>query len=210
MSKIVMRMNESSSPKLRQAADAAANERLKVAAAELQADFEASEVTKEIDGGIGSPNRSYTLRGGDASENLFSFIGFDAGDTPTDEIRKRLDPSHKEGPYVEYVGKEAIKTGVRFQHKAGINEEAIWAATPLPWAPQMSWARKIEGKIQGFGSFLARWGSGRSGGGIQAKEGGGKGPGLQQLRTADYQPPQGGYLQTMFTRFLKRMKGKNF
>lgn len=206
MQKIVLAMSQSSSPKLRQAADAAAKRRLEEAAEQLREDFEASEITKELDGGTGSANRSRTLRGGDASENLFSFIGFDEGDKPTEEIRKRLDPKHEEGPHVRFIGKDTTKSSVRFQYKAGINEDAIWRATPLPWAQEMSWAQKIEGKIQGFGSFIARWGAGHSGGGIQAKERGGAGPGLQILRKADYQRPEEGYLQTMFARFLTRLK----
>lgn len=199
-------MAESPSLKFRQAADEVVERRMNEAVNELKQDFESNLVTIELDRGVGSPNISETLRGGDASENLFSFIGFDENEKPTDEIRKRLDPSHKDGPYMRYVGKDATATGVRFQYKVGINEEAIWDATPLPWAGEMSWARKIEGKIQGFGSFIARWGSGHSGGGIQAKEKGGAGPGLQKLRTADYQSPHGGYLQTMFARFFARLK----
>lgn len=207
MHKIALAMANSNSPILRQAAEAAAKRRLNEAAAELKNDFESSDVTKEIDRGVGSPNISRTLRGGDATENLFSFIGFTEGETPTEEIRKRLEPGHPDGPYVQYVGKEATSKGVRVQFKAGIDEEAIWDATELPWAPGMSWARKIEGKIQGFASFLDISGMGRSGGGIQATVGGRKGAPPQILRNADYVRPEGGYLQTMFKRFYRRLRG---
>lgn len=206
MQKVVVAMSES--PDLRRIAEQAAKERFDIAVAELKDDFENSEVTKELDRGVGSPNISHTLRGADASENLFSFIGFDAGDTPTEEIRKRLDPSHDEGPYFQYVGKEARVKSARFQFKAGIQEDKIWDATPMPRAPGLSWAQKIEGKIPGFASFLARFGAGSSGGGIQATRGGIKGAPPQILRVADYQRPDGGYLQTMFRRFLNRLAGK--
>ena len=45
-------------------------------------------VTIELKGGIEAKNISGTLSGG--SGNLFSFIGFDSGDDPTDKIEKIL------------------------------------------------------------------------------------------------------------------------
>lgn len=210
MQKVVVQVAQSTAPEIRRIADAAAERRVREAAEQLQAEFEASKVTQEIDRGVDSPNISYTLRGGDPTENLFSFIGFTDGEKPTEPIRELIDPDSPGGPYRKFVGKDTTRTSVRFQYKAGLNEDAIWEETPLPWAPQMSWARKIEEGIQGFASFLDRRGAGHSEGGIMAKERGGQGPGLQILRDASYVPPEDGYLQTMFKRFYARLrKGKS-
>lgn len=211
MSKIAQRIYESPNEAgLRAIATAKAQERFDVAVEELKADFEKHDVTQELDRGIGAPNISQTLRGGDAPENLYSFIGFGGGrstDEPTKEIRERLEPSHPDGPKLRYRGKEQRGTAIRYQFVAQTpDEEAIWEATPLPWAPGLSWARKIEGKIPGFASFLARFmGSPSfSGGGIQAKNPNGS---VREIRSGDYVRPAGGYLQTMFRRFLRRVKG---
>lgn len=208
MPRIVQRIYESPSDGgLRRLATVRAQAAFDEAVEELKGDFEASAVTQELDRGIGSPNISETLRGADASENLYAFIGFKAGTDPTGPIRERLDPSHKDGPKLRYRGKEVRGTTVRFQFTATEpDREAIFAATPMPWAAGLSWARKIEGTIPGFASFIARFTGfppSRSGGGFQAKNPNGS---VREVRNAEYQRPEGGYLQTMFRRFLARLK----
>lgn len=177
----------------------------------LKDDFENSEVTQEIDRGIGSPNISNTLRGGDAPESLYGFIGFHDGDNPTKAIRDRLDPTHPDGPKIRLRGREQRRVSIRYQFVVDApKEDKIWKATPLPWAKQLSWAKKIEEGIQGFASFLPRFMGepSRSGGGIQATIGGKVGGEPQKLRNTSYVPPTDGYLQTMFRRFLDRIKGR--
>ena len=209
MDKIVKRVYESPNEAgLRKLAQKKAEERFVKAVDGLKSDFEQHPVTQELDRGIGAPNISETLRGADAPENLYSFIGFPAGERPTDEIRARLDPTNEDGPKLKYRGKEARGTAVRYQFTVSEpNREAIWEATPLPWAGGLSWAQKIEGVIPGFSAFLARFMGepSRSGGGIQAKNPNGT---VREIRTGTYQRPRGGYLQTMFRRFLKRAKGE--
>ncbi len=210
LSRIVQRIYDSpSSEGLRKLAQAKAQVSFLDAVEELKADFEASTVTQELDRGIGAPNISETLRGGDAPQNLYSFIGFPAGTKPTEEIRDRLDPSHRDGPHLRYRGKERRGTSIRYQFIVSEpDREAIWKATPIPWAPGMSWARKIEGIIPGFAAFIDRFTGfppSRSGGGFQAKNPNGS---VREVRTGEYQEPAGGYIQTMFRRFLKHLSPK--
>lgn len=205
MDKIVQKIYDSPNEAgLRAIATEKATEIFDAAVEELKNDFDKSEVTQELDRGVGSPNISETLRGGDATENLYSFIGFD-GSAETDEIRDMLDPSDPNGPKLRLRGKEKRRASIRYQFLVDTpNEEAIWQATPMPWAEDMSWAKKIEEGIQGFGSFIAKE-AGRSGGGIQAKVKGTDQP--APLRDASYVPPADGYIQTMFRKFLARIKG---
>lgn len=214
MSKIVQEIAKTPSAErvLREAATKVAQERFDTAVQELKDDFDSNPVTQEIEGGLRASNKiSETLKSRSPTENLFAFIGFDAGDKPIKEIRERLDPSHPQGPKLRQVGKDTTRNSIRYQFKASTpDEKALWNATPLPRAPGLSWAQKIETGIQGFQSFLARDGKGYSGGGIQAKIGGkgGKDVPVQKVREEEYVPPRGGYIQTMFQKFLERMKRK--
>ena len=53
--------------------------------------------------------------------------------------------------------------------------EQIFEVTPLPWAPGISWAKRMEVGLSGLGMFLGNQGgadsmkSSRSGGGIQSR-----------------------------------------
>lgn len=205
MPKITQRIYESPAQSAAQkVATQLATKRFDVAVDELKDGFEHSLVTEEIDRGVGSPNISHTLRGGDASENLFSFIGFDASDEPTKEIRDRLEPGNEDGPKLRLRGKELRGTAIRYQFVVDPpNAEEIYRATPIPWADSLSWAEKIESDIPGFASFLARPGAGNSEGGIQAKKADGT---PQILRDASYTPPTEGYLQTLFRKFVESLR----
>jgi len=193
--------------KIKAAATRRATQIFDQAVNQLREDFDEHKVTREIEGGIQAENISETLRGGEAPENLYSFIGFHAGDRPTEEIRRRLSPKHRDGPKIKYEGKDEQRTTWRFRVTAP-DREGIYDATPMPWAKGLSWAQKIETGIQGFQSFLAKFGltSSRSGGGVQATVGGKKGGSPQVLREATYVPPAEGYLNTLFNRFIERIK----
>lgn len=176
----------------------------------MQDEFARHPVTKEIQGGIGADNESGTLIGdfredpekGDGKPNLFSFIGFDAGDDPTEEIAKRLDPNHPDGPKVVYKGREKDHLTYYFEIRAP-DEEAIQNATPLPWAPGISWSKRIEQGLPGVGQFLntlLRKGS-HSGGGIQIDENLRKNKG-----GATFRPVR--YLTQIFKNFLTKAARK--
>lgn len=166
-------------------------------------EFDEHKVTKEIEGGVGSDNISETLRGGKAPENLFSFIGFKEGSKPTEEIRKRLDPTHPAGPKMKFETKNEQKATWTFRVTAP-DRKRIYAATPFhKWAKGWSWAEQIETHIPNFQRFIARFmpnasdAVSRSKGGTQA---------TRDLRDADYTPPPNGYLNTIFNNFIGRIK----
>ena len=105
--------------------------------------FNSHEVTIEIEEGPSADNSSGTLGG---HGNLFSFIGFTAGEKPTSTIRDRL-----------------LETKLKIQSKRGqvLNMETteptrqeIFELTPLPWAGGRSWADGIETGISGLGKYL--------------------------------------------------------
>lgn len=133
------------------------------AKSEMLKAFDIHKVTQEIKGGITSKNISETLLGVSEPKNLYSFIGFDASldPNPTDKIRKMLEESN-----------------IKFSYKNGeiVSEiyipsaEAIFAATPMPWATGRSWAEGIELGISGLGYYLNEYRKkSRSGLGIQIK-----------------------------------------
>ena len=50
------------------------------------------------------------------------------------------------------------------------SKEDIFAVTPLPWAPGLSWAQRIEIGLSGLGMYLNTTSDkSRSGGGVQAE-----------------------------------------
>lgn len=148
-----------------------------VATQQMMQDFQNDPVTKEIQGGISADNASNTLVGvreGDG-KNLFSFIGFDAGSDPTEAIIPFLDPNSPEGPDIRYQrGSKTIIRGksISFQFIVKTPDlETIYTSTPMPWAPGLSWAERIEKGMPGVGSFINSFdfGASRSGGGLQTK-----------------------------------------
>jgi len=120
------------------------------------------EITKEISVGVGASNSSNTLGG---YGNLFTFIGFEAGTSPIDAIKREFD-----------------KTVIRFRTLTDDGPiwniylpapEDIWDVTPMPWAEGRSWAKGIETGISGVGWYLynqkKNYPQSRSGPAIQVK-----------------------------------------
>lgn len=156
-------------------------------------------VTKEIEAGIGSASTSGTLDGGEVypPKSLSGFIGFRAGDEPIADIIQRMDPNDPDGPKVELVSQR--RGQYSFRVTIGQMVGAIYAATPMPWARGLSWAKKIESGIAGFSHYLAvsNRKNSQSGGGIQVKP---------EVRPYDYTPPKEGYLTPIFARFIERLR----
>ena len=195
---------------LKEAATNRVNQIIVDAAKTMKAEFEKDEVTQEIDGGITASNSSGTLSGGEGKpyENLTSFIGFYEGTRPTDEIRKRLDPTNEDGPRI--IKTEKVNNGnvptYRLTVRA-VDIEALHDATPLPWGEKggPSWAEGIEKGIPGFAQFLNKATSSpkpsHSGGGIQVE---------RTVRNAEYAPPSNGYLSRIFNNFLKSISAPSY
>tara|TARA_R110002020_G_scaffold57011_1_gene157158 strand:- start:4979 stop:5617 length:639 start_codon:yes stop_codon:yes gene_type:complete len=130
---------------------------------ELSRQFEAHPITVELNAGPRASNTSGTLGG---YGNLFSFIGFPAGDRPTEVIAR--------------IFKEKIKFKIRRRDKRGKymvtfhipSIDEIYSLTPIPWLVGKSWVQGVETGITNLGQYVysaSGFGSSSSGTGIQAK-----------------------------------------
>lgn len=161
------------SPKCKKEAYLVAKSRLQEAKDQLIDDFNNHPVTEEIKAGPSADNISETLGG---HGNLFSFIGFYAGEDPTEIIGKILKRNirlSKNAAAVSFAGKGNISFAFRVE--TGGSEEEIYNETPYPDGYRSgSWARDIEKNIQGIQSYIynEEFGSyeqSRSTSGLQAK-----------------------------------------
>ena len=113
---------------------------------EMLEEFRDHPITVEIKAGPDAQNTSGTLNG---YGNLFSFIGFDEGDNPTDNIEGLLNLSR-----IEY----SRETKEGFLMKIYLpSKQEIFSETPMPWAKGRSWAEGIEKGISGFGRYLNKY-----------------------------------------------------
>jgi hypothetical protein len=111
---------------------------------EMLDEFDNHEITKEIDMGPKLGYQSKFLRGyGD----LFSFIGFDRNDNPTEPVRKLIKGMRLFS--VTSKGLDWIYEVRNFPTSAD-----IFAVTPMPWKDGKSWAKGIEEGISGLGRYL--------------------------------------------------------
>jgi hypothetical protein len=115
-------------------------------------DFDDHPVTQEIEGGETATNISQTL---DGYGNLFSFIGFDAGDDPVGKLRtfllKNIDMDKK-----GFVYKETDKT-IFYRFKVVVpTRDEIDENSPMPdrWAEGGGWATKVDKYISGLNRYL--------------------------------------------------------
>lgn len=156
---------------------------------DLIKDFHNHAITREIKSGPTSSNSSGTLGG---YGNLFSFIGFERGDNPTEVIEQILSDKL-------VVRVRAISRGrFRISILNAPSEEGIYSATPIPWANGSSWSEGMEKGISNLGSFLYREGgagsSSRSGAGLQIKK---------TLRTTNFKTQP--YVSNLISNFLKNV-----
>lgn len=152
---------------------------------EMVEEFLNHPVTVEIKNGPYAENTSGTLEG---YGNLFSFIGFDEGDNPTDVIEGLLNLSEIErGP----DAKDGFVMRIYIPSK-----EQIFAETPLKWATGRSWAEGIERGISGFGQYLNTEAiNSHSGTGIQIET---------KVRKGKYKKTQ--YISALLKKYLKKFE----
>ena len=103
-------------------------------------DFDNHAVTQEISEGPRATNSSNTLNG---IGNLFSYIGFYAGDNPVSDLREVLEKNFN------LKRKSASKFVVTYP-----DMELIKKNTPMPWEGGRSWVSGIEKGISGFGYYI--------------------------------------------------------
>ena len=153
--------------------------------------FNAHPVTKEIEAGPTASNESGTLgRYG----NLYSFIGFIAGTTPTSKLRSILQKrtSLKKEPKISSRGR---KMNITYVIQTPTETE-ITAVTPMPWESGRSWAYGIERGISGLGFYVyKKWKTSRSGDAIQSQK---------KQRSATFK--QRGYLSEIWRDFTRRLR----
>lgn len=133
-------------------------------AQKVLADFDNHPITKEIEAGPGSSNKSGTLGG---YGNLFTFIGFDRGSDPISPIRSLLARSIK----IQSLRKKRNELALVLKFTIPTQEE-IAAITPSPWSNE-SWVEAVEKGMSGVGRYLyskntGRFQTSRSGQAIEA------------------------------------------
>jgi hypothetical protein len=147
-------------------------------------------VSKEIDSGPDGENVSSTL---DGKENLFAFIGFDAGDKPVDDLTNLI----KDNTFLDKKSTFDTKT---FELKFNVftpSLDEIKNATPLPFERGRSWVKGVEDGISGFGYYVygLLFPNSRSGRGIQSKN---------KVRVTAYKPVK--YMTELYSKFIKDLK----
>lgn len=126
--------------------------------AQMIKDFLTHPVTKEIMAGPSSSNSSGLLGG---YGNLFSFIGFNKGDDP---IRPIIDSLNRS---LIKVSRATLRGTISVTIEIPSSKD-IFSVTPLPWAPGISWAQRIEVGMSGLGWYMSKdSSSSRSTAGIQ-------------------------------------------
>ena len=121
-------------------------------------EFDRHPITMEIDAGPSAENITNTLGG---YGNLFSFIGFEAGDNPTERLREILEIGTT-------LQQTIYRQGVWYFRVHLPDRASIEQASQMPWEPGNSWAYAVERYISGLSFYLYKaWAGSRSGAGIQ-------------------------------------------
>jgi len=141
-------------------------------------------VSQELAGGSDANNISNTLNG---EGNLYSFIGFDAGDKPIEDLVDIIEKTTKIQP---------IKSkGDIFNFQVYTPSlEDLKAYTPMPFEGGNSWLKGIEKGISGFSNYLygLLFPISRSGRAIQTKN---------KIRRASYKPTK--YFSVLYKNFIE-------
>jgi len=159
----------------------------------LLKEFDEHPVTQEIKAGPSpsTKNISGTLGG---EGNLFSFLGFNIGDNPTDRVRDVLETQVR---LATGVRREPKTNSVRFRFSLRIPTQEINAASPMTWESGKSWVNAIEKGVSGFSHYLWKKFIGpasRSFYGIQAEN---------TVRGGDFVKRD--YLKEIFRNFVSRL-----
>jgi hypothetical protein len=148
-------------------------------------EFNTHPVTQEIEGGENASNISNTLGG---YGNLFSFIGFERGSTPTTIVKKLINT-------IKVINITTSSTGEISAEISIPSKDELADATPLPWENGRSWLFDVEKTISGLGAFLYKKSiSSRSGTGIQS-----------QYDFSSKSFRRISYFNAMYNKFLKKL-----
>lgn len=150
-------------------------------------EFNSSLVTREIDSGVDSSNISNTLGG---RGNLFTFIGFDSGSSPTEPVKELIRS-------IRFIRNSVKLTKLTFSGRAVIPSiEKFASVSRMPWESGRSWLIDIEKTISGLSAYLyGKFKTSRSGRGIQNTE---------MSLSASYRAVD--YFRKMYTQFIKNIQ----
>lgn len=159
---------------------------------ELVDDFSSHPVTREIENGADATNESSTLNG---IGNLTTYIGFSAGDNPTQPVKEILntvristDPKKKSSASDITFEFDVIAPSI----------EEIENVGKLPFEQGNSWVKGIENGISGFGAYIygKMFKSSRSGKGLQS---------VNSFRQGAFRPVK--YMSEIMNKFYSKIKG---
>jgi hypothetical protein len=150
-------------------------------------EFDAHPVTREISAGPSAVNISNTLTG---YGNLFTFIGFSSGESPTSAVREYLLSAPK------IVRSRLVSNSMIFTIEVPALSD-FKNISRMPWEGGRSWLQGIETGISGFSYYMAyvfNSKSSRSGGGLQV---------ANKIRSGSYRTTP--YMTPILRRFIKEM-----
>ena len=144
-------------------------------------------VSQELSGGPEATNISNTLNG---EGNLYSFIGFDAGDKPIDNLIGIVEKN-------TIIKQVSSKNGIFSFQVYTPSLDELKGYTPMPFEGGNSWLRGIEKGISGFSNYLygLLFPTSRSGKAIQSKN---------KIRRASYKPTK--YFSVLYKNFIESFK----
>ena len=144
-------------------------------------------ISIELSNGQDAQNISNTL---DGDGNLYSFIGFDEGSKPVEDL---IDAVRDNTNIKKIFAKNNI---IRYQVSSPSLEE-LYSMTPMPFERGLSWLKGIEKGISGFGYYLygRAFPNSRSGRAIQSNN---------RIRKLNYKPKD--YFNSLYNKFIESFK----
>jgi len=173
--------------KIESRADKIIKEKVKNASDIFIKEFEDHPISREIDGGENASNISGTLSG---RGNLFSFIGFNKGDSPIKNLKVFIERQFN------FKKTRKDKKSITYQISYP-NLEKIKSQTPMPWEGGRSWVYGVENGISGLSQYLYKKfiSASRSSTGIQSKK---------NAKAFNYKPAK--YLTEIINNFKRNLK----
>ena len=183
-----------SDPKVVSVLESVGERKVNTAVSNLLKKFENHPVTKEIEGGPNFSNISGTLGG---YGNLFSFIGFNSGDSPTIIVKNLIKQIRFNAKPIRVPNIGATQARV-FYGFDGPGLSRILEATPMPWIGGRSWLTGVERGISNLSHYInkkVRIRGSRSGEAVQIK---------YIYRPASFKTVP--YFETMWNEFLQEIQ----
>lgn len=150
-------------------------------------DIKTHPISQELANGPTSENISKTL---DGPGNLFSFIGFNEGENPVQDLVDIIDRNT--------TIKQVLSKDETFKFEVLTPSlDELKSVTPMPFEGGNSWLKGIENGISGFTNYLygLMFPNSRSGKAIQIKN---------KLRRTNYRPTK--YFSLFYAKFLKSFR----